>query len=105
MDLATFSQDEKPFETQMDLDEYDEALDDGHQLDESSSSDDPDDDNTQEPRDSAKIGEKFSSPEELMQAYRAAESKVQEKAREAEEIPPDTRSNGAQCRASASSSG
>ncbi len=45
MDLATFSQDEKPFETQMDLDEYDEALDDGHQLDESSSSDDPDDDN------------------------------------------------------------
>ncbi len=35
--------------------------------------------------DSAKIGDKFSSPEELMQAYKTAESRMLEKAREAEE--------------------
>ena len=85
MDLEAFSQDEKPFETRTDLDEYDEALDDGQELDESSSSGDPDDDQTQEPPDSAKIGDKFSSPEELMQAYKTAESRMLEKAREAEE--------------------
>jgi hypothetical protein len=82
--LEAFSQDEKPFETRTDLDEYDVAPDDGQDLDESSSSEDSDDDQTQHP-DSAKVGDKFSSPEELMQAYKTAESRMLEKAREAEE--------------------
>ena len=84
MALEAFSQDEKPFETRTDLDEYDEAPDDEQELDESSSSEDSDDDQTQHP-DSAKIGDKFSSPEELMQAYKTAESRMLEKTREAEE--------------------
>jgi hypothetical protein len=82
--LEAFSQDEKPSETLTNLDEYDEAPDDGQELDESSSSEDSDDDQTQEPG-SAKIGDKFSSPDELMQAYKTAESRMLGKAREAEE--------------------
>ena len=57
MALEAFSQDENPFETRTDLDEYDEAPDDGQELDESSSSEDSDDDQTQE-ADSVKIGDK-----------------------------------------------
>jgi hypothetical protein len=79
-----FSQDEKPFETLTEPEEHDEALDGEQELDESSSSEDSEDDQTQPP-DSAKIGDKFSSPEELMQAYKTAESRMLEKAREAEE--------------------
>jgi hypothetical protein len=79
-----FSQDEKPFETPTDPDEYDEALDDGQELDESLSLEDSDDDQTQEP-DSANIVDNFSSPEELMQAYKTAESRMAEMTREAEE--------------------
>jgi len=82
--LEAFYQYEKPFETLTDLDEYDETPDNGQELDESSSSEDSDDDQAQHP-DSAKIGDKFSSPEELMQAYKTAESQMMEKAREAEE--------------------
>ena len=84
MALEAFSQDEEFFETQTDPDEYDEAPDDGQELDESSSSEDSDDDQTQHP-DSAKIGDEFSSPEELMEAYKTAESRMAEKTREAEE--------------------
>jgi hypothetical protein len=82
--LEAFSQDEEPFETQTDPDDYDAALDDGQESDESPSLEDSDDDQTQDP-DSAKIGEKFSSPKELMQAYKTAESRMLEKAREADE--------------------
>jgi hypothetical protein len=85
VDLDEFSQDEKPFETLTDLNEYDEPVDDGEELDESSTLGDPDDDQTQEPPDSAKSGGRFSSPEELIRAYKTAESRISEKTREAEE--------------------
>ncbi len=85
MNLEELSLDEKPFETRTNPDEYDEALDDGQELDQLSRSDDRDGDGAQAPTDSAKFEDKLSSPEELAAAYKTAESRLLEKAREAEE--------------------
>lgn len=75
MNLEELSLDEKPFETRTNPDEYDEALDDGQELDDLSRSNDGDDGGAQEPTDSEKIEDKFSSPEELMATYRTTESR------------------------------
>jgi hypothetical protein len=85
VDLDEFSQDAQPFETRMDLDEFDEGADGGEELDESLSSDGQDDDQKQESSNPAGSEDTFSSPEELLRAYKTAESRIQEKTREADE--------------------
>lgn len=83
MDLEEFAHDGFPFSTAVDAAENDEVGDDQDQLDESGSSDDPSDAETRETSDL--IADKFSSPEELMRAYKTAETRMLEKAKEAEE--------------------